>query len=106
MKEEIKIEPISDIEAESLPKMCEIRFDCLVRMFDMGIEKPNSLVPFKVKREIPRKPQWFKSSAKMTLEHIKYADEYEIGRMVKDMYRQLEIHIRQFEEHGFHKDLG
>lgn len=105
MKEDLKIEPIPAVEAESLPKMCEIRFDCLVRMFDMCIEKPNKLVPFRVKREVPHKPQWFKSTAKMTLEQIKYADEYEIGRMVKDMYRQLEMHIRQYEEHGFHKDL-
>jgi hypothetical protein len=106
MNEEIKIEPISDIEADGNAGMCEIRFDCLVRMFDMGVEKSNNLLPFKIQREIPRKPQWFRSSGKILLEQIKYTDEYAIGRMIKEMYRQLELHISHFEEHGFHKDLG
>jgi len=95
-----KAEPCSDMEAEALPMMCEIRFDAFVKMYDMGVDESRSLLPLRVRMEIPRKPQWFKNTQRMSLEAIKYGDEYSIGRMIKDQFRQLELHISQYEKDG------
>ena len=91
------VDPCSDIEAEALPSMCEIRFDAFVKMYEMAIEPPNKLLPFKLRRELPVKPQWFKNCQKISLESIKYLDEYSLGRMIKDQFRQLEFHIKLYE---------
>ena len=98
MENEISnVEWCSKEEAEALPSFCEIRFDCFVRMYDMVIPKPSKLLPFSLKKEIPRKPQWFRNVQKISLEGIRNADEYSLGRMIKDQFRQLEAHIKQYE---------
>jgi len=94
---EYTIEFVPEEEASSLPSMCEIRFDCLVKMYDMAVSKPSKLLPFSLRKEIPRKPQWFRSTSRMTLEAIKNGDEYSIGRQIKEQFRQLEVHIEQYE---------
>lgn len=97
--EEPKIEMISEDEAQSLPSLAEIRFDCLVRMYDMGIEKKNTSplpMSFQVRQEKPRKPQWFRSLSKFTLEEIRNSSEGELGTKLKFMLRQLELHIDKY----------
>ncbi len=84
-------------EAEALPAMCEIRFDCLVRMYDMGTRPPSSLLPLRMRMETPRSPQWFRNTQIISLEAIKNGDEYTLGRMIKDQFRQLELHIKKYE---------
>jgi hypothetical protein len=101
MENEIsKVEPCSEMEAEALPGLCEIRFDALVRMYDMGFDKTKSPLPIRIRMEVPRKPQWFKNSQTMTLHAIRNGDEYSIGRMIKEQFRQLELHIEQYEKFG------
>jgi hypothetical protein len=94
---EDKIERVAEDEASSLPRMCEIRFDCLVKMYDMVVSKPSTLLPFSLRKEIPRKPQWFKSTSTISLEAIKNEDEYLLGRRLKEQFQQLELHIKQYE---------
>ena len=95
MKEEITSVP--GFEAEELPRMCEIRFDCLVTMFEAGyIERKKetvSMIP-----ETPQKPQWFKIQNKLTLNAIRYADEYTIGLRIKQMLKQLDDHIDKYKK--------
>jgi len=77
-------------------RMMEIRFDCLVRMFDMGnraYEKPGLI--FDTETALP--PQWFKSEHKLTLENIKNCDPYALGMEIKNMLHQLEYHIEKWE---------
>ena len=95
-----RVEPCSDIEAEFFPRICEIRFDAFVKMYDMGVDESRGPLPFRVRREVERKPQWFKNSQRMSLDAIKNGDEYSIGRMIKDQFRQLELHIEQYQEYG------
>ena len=94
-EEKDNISPVPDFEAEQLPRMCEIKFDCLVTMFETGYknQKGFSIIP-----ETPQKPQWFKIQNKLTLESIRYADEYTIGRRIKHMLEQLDKHIDQYEK--------
>lgn len=40
---EINVQLVSELEAEGKEGMCEIRFDCLVRMYDSGTKKPRHL---------------------------------------------------------------
>jgi len=91
--EENKITPVSDVEAQELPRLCEIRFDCLITMFEAGYKDPKglSLIP-----ETPQKPQWFKSQNKLSLEAIRYTDEYSLGLRLKQMLRQLDNHIDKY----------
>lgn len=103
MKEENEISgvvPCHEDEAEALPAMCEIRFDALVKMYDMGFNKTKIPLLLRMRMEIPRKPQWFKNTQRMSLEAIKHGDEYSIGRMIKEQFRQLELHIELYERHG------
>lgn len=93
--EKNKIEMVAPFEAEDLPKMCEIRFDCTVRMFDMGVRTIKTGIFGWQEKEL--KPQWFKNESRLTLEAIKSCDEYTIGRRLKDMLYQLEEHIRKYE---------
>lgn len=97
MKTENKIQAISDLEAEKLPRMCEIRFDCLVTMFEMAQREVTVNSGFFVKEERQLKPQWFKSQYKITLDEIKNCDEYVIGVRLKEMLYQLEKHIEKYE---------
>ena len=91
-KDEIKVSMVSEQEAELLPNMCEIRFDCNVVMYEMGFKDMGSNF-FKVEKKQP--PQWFKSHAKITLEAIKNCDEYALGRQLKQMLYQMEEHIKR-----------
>ena len=101
MENEISgVEPCHKAEAEALPGMCEIRFDALVKMYDMGVDQSKGPIPFRIRREIPREPQWFKSTQRMSLDAIKHGDEYSIGRMIKEQFRQMEAHISQYEQYG------
>lgn len=62
--------------------MSEIRFDCLVRIFD----STNT-----------RTPQWFKSETKFTLEFLQSSDPHTIGLQIKDALSKLEENISQYE---------
>lgn len=82
-------------EIESAKKrLAEIRFDCLVRMYDFAKQGTKGGVLQQIK---PKPPQWFKSEARLSLELIKYGTEQEIGRLVKGMFIELEDRIRQIE---------
>ncbi len=89
---------VPPFEGESLPQMVEIRFDCLVTAYDVGTRtlKVPTAIPF-MYTEKPGKPQWFKNHIKLDLNTVKYGDPYEIGVMVQQMYKQLELHIKQYE---------
>jgi hypothetical protein len=76
-------------------KMIEIRFDCLVTMYDLGFKKIKPGFEFEKRK---RTPQCFKSIQNITLESIKYSDEATLGRLLKEMYYELEHHIRQYED--------
>ncbi len=96
MKEN-KINAVPDFEAEELPRMCEIKFDCLVTMFEAGyIERKKET--FSVIPETPQKPQWFKIQNKLTLNAIRYGDEYTIGLRIKQMLKQLDDHIDKYKK--------
>lgn len=87
-----------DSDVKLNPKMAEIRFDCSVRMYDCGIRtaKVPYAIPF-MYEEKPLPPQWFRSYSKITLESIKHADPYDLGMQLKNMYAQLEHHIKKYE---------
>lgn len=89
---------VSPMEGETLPQMCEIRFDCLVTAYDIGTRthKVPTILPF-MYTEKPGRPQWFKNHIKIDLNTIKHGDPYAIGIMIKNMYRQLELHIEKYE---------
>jgi uncharacterized protein (UPF0303 family) len=42
-------------------------------------------------------PQWFRANHVLTLETVKYADPYELGMRIKEMFHQLEKTIEQYE---------
>jgi len=97
MKEyETNVSMVSPQEGEDSQKLCEIRFDCFVTMYEMGARKSNDRNIF-IKTENKPIPQWFKSQGKITLEAIRYSDEYSLGRILKDMLYQMDAHIRKFE---------
>jgi hypothetical protein len=79
---------------EAQKMLMEIRFDCIVKMYDCGIRqtKGNFLSPPK---QLP--PQWFALKQNFTLEFIKDADEYTIGRTIKLLFADLEKHIQDYE---------
>jgi protein-tyrosine-phosphatase len=91
-KMNIKITPVPEIVADTR-RVCEIRFDCIVTMHDvafkelLGTEKQS------------KTPQWFKANHTLTLEEIKYADPYELGLRMKQMFHQLEETIKQYEQY-------
>jgi hypothetical protein len=87
---------VSSLEAEKLPRMAEIRFDCMVRMFDMESRVVKTGVFGHTEK--PLRPQWFVNECKITLETIKYGSEYEIGRTLKDMLYQLEDHMEKYKK--------
>ena len=96
VNKENKIEPTSEIEVGSNQRMCEIRFDALVTMYDFGQRiVRGGVLGFSEK---PREPQWFKSSFRLTLENIKYSNEYDLGKQLKIMLEQLEQHIKKYEQ--------
>jgi CRISPR/Cas system CSM-associated protein Csm3 (group 7 of RAMP superfamily) len=94
-KYENKISAANPLEVERSPRMCEIRFDCVVTMYEFEVLKSDKYTNLRTERSHP--PQWFKNECKITLEAIKYADEYALGRQLKEMLFQLENHIKHIE---------
>ncbi len=94
---ETEISPVyAPIEIElAKMRMTEIRFDCIVKMYDCGTREVKGFMPY-ASKSLP--PQWFKAQNKLTLEFIVNSDERTIGRVIKEMYNQLEGHIKQYEE--------
>lgn len=90
-----KIEAVPPFEAENLPRLCEIRFDAFITMYEMGVRTIRTGLFGFVEKSLP--PQWFKNQSKITLEAIKQCDEYTLGRRLKEMLFQLEEHIRKYE---------
>ena len=95
-----KVEPCRKEEGEMLPRMCEIRFEAYVRMYDMGVDQRKIPLPFQIRREVPRQPQWFRNTQRLSLDGIKDADEYSIGARIKQQFQQLDSHIAQYEKYG------
>lgn len=83
------------IEEESLPSTCEIKFDCLVTMYEMG--QRVSKQGFLGMQEKAHPPQWYKSQSRLTLEAIRDGDEAMLGRQLKIMLQQLDSHIAKYE---------
>ena len=89
---ENSIEPVSETMADTT-RVCEIRFDCVVTMHDVGY-RTRGLSNID---EQSKTPQWFRAQYKMSLENIKYLDPYSIGMNIKKMYSELEKNINQYE---------
>jgi hypothetical protein len=88
------ITPISEIEADTR-RVCEIRFDCLVTMHDVGFKKYKGMWG---QEKRSKTPQWFKSNQVITLEEIKYSDPYQLGMRMKEMFNQLEKTVERYEQ--------
>jgi hypothetical protein len=88
------IEPVPEIVADTR-KLCEIRFDCLVTMHDVGFTKYKEMWGNEKQSKVP---QWFKAQHTITLESIKYMNEYQIGSQIKQMFRELEQTIEKYEQ--------
>ena len=93
MNNEIEITPVSEMEADTR-RLCEIRFDCMVKMHDVAFRKYDGLFDEEKQSRIP---QWFRANHTITLETVKYADPYELGMRIKEMFQQLEKTIEQYE---------
>jgi hypothetical protein len=92
MKDETQIEPIIPTERE-MQRLMEVRFDCIVKMFDSGFRTTGGfLMP---KKDLP--PQWFKSNMHLTLEAVKEKSPYELGYIIKNAFNELQKHIEQYE---------
>ena len=89
------ITPVSEMEADTR-RVCEIRFDCLVTMHDVAYKKYKGLWG---QEKQSKTPQWFRSNQVLTLEGIKYADPYELGMRIKEVFNQLEKTIEQYEQY-------
>lgn len=79
-------------EYERKVSMAEIRFDAIVKMYDTGTRQTHGSIFGSPSKQLP--PQLFVIEAKFTLEGIRYADEYSLGRQLKEMLHQLETHIK------------
>jgi hypothetical protein len=89
----LEITPVPEITADTT-RVCEIRFDCLVTMHDVGYKKYKGLWGQEKWSKIP---QWFKANQTITLEGVKYADPYELGMRIKQMFHQMEDTINKYE---------
>jgi hypothetical protein len=88
----VEITPVPEIVADTR-QVCEIRFDCLVTMHDVGFKKLLGT------EKQSKTPQWFKANHTFTLEEVKYADPYQLGMRMKQMFNQLEKTIEQYEQY-------
>ncbi len=95
MSNEIGIKPVSEMEADTR-RLCEIRFDCMVKMHDVAVRQPNGGWYSEEKQHVT--PQWFRANHTITLETVKYSDPYELGMRIKEMFHQLEKTIEQYEQ--------
>ena len=94
MNNEIEIKPVSEMEADTR-RLCEIRFDCMVTMHDVGFKKYKGVWG---QENQSKKPQWFKSNTTLTLEFIRDAEPQLIGEHIKQMFHQLEQTIEKYEQ--------
>lgn len=84
-------------EVEQASKLLtEIRFDCLVTLYDYGQITPKVSMPFLQRKPLP--PQYFKLNQALTLDFIRTANEWEIGKVIKDSYMIIQNHIKQYEK--------
>ncbi len=95
MNNEIEIKPVPEVVADTR-RLCEIRFDCMVKMHDVAVRKPNGGWYSEEKQHVT--PQWFRANHTITLETVKYSDPYELGMRIKEMFHQLEKTIEQYEQ--------
>jgi len=91
-----EIEPVSEFDIPPMGKCAEIRFDCLVKMFDSGTRTKKS--GLFMTKEVALPPQWFKNEMRLTLEAVEHGDPHELGMALKNMFRQLDIHIKNYEK--------
>jgi hypothetical protein len=75
-------------------QICEIRFDCLVKMHDVAFMKYEGMWG---REKQYTTPQWFRVNHVITLDAIKHSDPYTLGMRIKEMYHQLEKTIEQYE---------
>jgi len=95
----IEINPINDpFELEiAKRRVCEIKIDGFLRMYDCGVRKIKTGLFGIAEKELP--PQYFKIESQLTMEGLVYMDEYQIGRVIKQMYYQLQNHISKYEKY-------
>lgn len=94
MNNKTNIETVPKIVADTR-RVCEIRFDCLVTMHDVGIRETKGGF-LRQSKSLP--PQWFKSLSTITLEEVRYASEVELGIRIKQMYHELQAAIAEYEQ--------
>ena len=94
MNNEIEIKPVSEMEADTR-QVCEIRFDCLVKMHDVGFMRYEGMWG---QEKQSKTPQWFRVNHVITLDAIKHSDPYTLGMRIKEMFQQLEQTIEQYEQ--------
>jgi len=87
------VKMISEHEAPS-SSLCEIRFDCLVKMYETGTRTIKTGFLGMEQKALP--PQWFKLEEHITLEGIRGCDEYQLGRRLKEMVNKLDHHIDKY----------
>ena len=88
------IQPVAEGEANKA-RLCEIRFDCHVTMYDSGTRSIEGGF-LQQSKSLP--PQWFKSQSTMTLEEVKYESHELIGLRLKQMLYELEQAIERYEQ--------
>jgi hypothetical protein len=93
MIKEIEITPVPEMVADTR-RLCEIRFDCMVTMHEVAYRTYKEMWG---QEKQSKTPQWFKANHILTLEAIKYADPYDLGMRIKEMFHQLEQTIEQYE---------
>jgi len=94
MNTEIEITPVPEAVADTR-RLCEIRFDCLVKMHDVAFMKYEGMWGHE---QQSKTPQWFRANHILTLDEVKYADPYTLGMRIKEMYQQLEKTIEKYEQ--------
>jgi hypothetical protein len=94
MNKEIKIEAVPEVVADTR-QVCEIRFDCMVTMHDVAYRRHKGVWG---QDSYSKTPQWFKANHILTLEAVKYADPYDLGMNIKEMFHQLEQTIEKYEQ--------
>jgi hypothetical protein len=98
MNNEIEITPVPE-EVADIRQICEIRFDCMVKMHDVAVRKNLHDGMFREDKS-SASPQWFRANHAITLDAVKYADPYDLGMRIKEMFHQLEKTIEQYEQRG------
>jgi len=100
MKQKSEVSRLSNPNEIDIAKlrMMDVRFDCLVRMFDSGQIQPKSMMPFVHLKALPE--QWFKSELKLTMEMVADAAPYTFGMAIKQAYQKLKQHIELYENSG------